>query len=87
MKRRSSCGGPFGLIVHRKWNLRFCSKACKKAYEYEQAEAIRQAQQNWRPTVVSLRSETSRGATTRCDCNKHLDWKMPWLKRFSTIHR
>ncbi len=59
MKRRSSCGGPFGLIVHRKWNLRFCSKACKKAYEYEQAEAIRQAKQNWRPTVVSLRSETA----------------------------
>lgn len=58
MKRCSSCGGPFGLIVHRKWNLRFCSKACKKAYEYEQAEATRQAKQDWRPQmVVSLRSD------------------------------
>jgi hypothetical protein len=41
MRRCSHCGGQLGLIVHRNWTLRFCSKACKKAYEHKVAEERR----------------------------------------------
>jgi hypothetical protein len=34
MRRCNHCNGQLGLIVHRKWMLRFCSKSCKKAYEH-----------------------------------------------------
>ena len=27
------CRGPLGLVVHRYWLMRFCSKAHKKAYQ------------------------------------------------------
>jgi hypothetical protein len=41
MRRCNHCGGRLGLIVHRNWMLRFCSKACKKAYEHKLAEQHR----------------------------------------------
>jgi hypothetical protein len=27
--RCANCGGKFGLVCHRHWRLRFCSKVCK----------------------------------------------------------
>jgi hypothetical protein len=33
MRRCNHCNGQLGLIIHREWRLRFCSKACKEAYE------------------------------------------------------
>jgi hypothetical protein len=27
--RCANCGGKFGLVCHRRWRLRFCSKVCK----------------------------------------------------------
>ena len=33
MRRCNHCDGQLGLIIHRKWKARFCSKACKEAYE------------------------------------------------------
>ena len=41
MRRCNHCHGQLGLIVHRKWMLRFCSKSCKKAYEHKLQEARR----------------------------------------------
>jgi hypothetical protein len=38
MRCCNHCGRQFGLIVHRKWSLRFCSKACKKVHEHKQDE-------------------------------------------------
>jgi hypothetical protein len=35
VRRCNHCGGQLGLIMHRKWTLRFCSKKCKKAYEHK----------------------------------------------------
>ena len=35
MRRCNHCDGQLGLIIHRKWRLRFCSRACKKAYEHK----------------------------------------------------
>jgi hypothetical protein len=35
MRHCNHCHGQLGLIVHRKWMLRFCSKSCKKAYEHK----------------------------------------------------
>ena len=29
MRRCHYCGGKLGLIVHRKWGLRFCKLACR----------------------------------------------------------
>jgi hypothetical protein len=26
------CGGKFGLVSHNHWGLRFCRKACKRAF-------------------------------------------------------
>jgi hypothetical protein len=34
MRRCDYCGGKLGLVVHRKWKLRFCKLACKNAYEH-----------------------------------------------------
>jgi hypothetical protein len=44
MRRCDYCGGRLGMIVHRNWMLRFCSKLCKKAYEHK-AEEQRLAKQ------------------------------------------
>ena len=41
MRRCNHCGGQLGLIVHRNRMLRFCSKACKKAYEHKEEEERR----------------------------------------------
>ena len=41
MRRCNHRHGQFGLIVHRKWMLRFCSKSCKKAYEHKLQEERR----------------------------------------------
>jgi hypothetical protein len=41
MRRCSHCGGQLDLIVYRNWMLRFCSKACKKAYEHKVEEERR----------------------------------------------
>ena len=41
MRRCNYCNGQLGLIVHRKWMLRFCSKECKKAYEHQLEEERR----------------------------------------------
>jgi hypothetical protein len=35
------CRGPLGLIAHRYWLMRFCSKAHKKAYQRRLAEETR----------------------------------------------
>lgn len=31
--RCDHCRGPLGLIIHRYWRMRFCSAACKAAYQ------------------------------------------------------
>ena len=41
MRRCDYCGGRLGMIVHRNWMLRFCSKLCKKAYEHKAEEQRR----------------------------------------------
>jgi len=41
MRGCSHCGSQLGLIVYRNWVLRFCSKACKKAYEHKVEEERR----------------------------------------------
>ena len=41
MRRCSHCQAQLGLVVHRKSTLRFCSKACKKAYEHKAEEQRR----------------------------------------------
>jgi hypothetical protein len=41
MRHCNHCHGQLGLIVHRKWMLRFCSKSCKKAYEHKLQEERR----------------------------------------------
>ena len=41
MRRCNQCHGQLGLIVHRTWMLRFCSKSCKKAYELKLQEERR----------------------------------------------
>jgi hypothetical protein len=41
MRRCDYCGGKLGLIVHRRWRLRFCKLACKNAYEFRQRKQIR----------------------------------------------
>jgi hypothetical protein len=41
MRHCNHCHGQLGLIVHRKWMLRFCSKSCKKAYEHKLREESR----------------------------------------------
>ena len=41
MRRCNHCNGQLGLIVHRKWMVRFCSKSCKKAYEHKLQEERR----------------------------------------------
>ena len=41
MRHCNHCHGQLGLIVHRKWMLRFCSKSCKKAYEHKLKEERR----------------------------------------------
>ena len=33
MKQCAHCGGSLGLIIHRRFSLRFCKQACKKAHE------------------------------------------------------
>jgi len=38
MKHCDNCGGRFGMIVRRKWSRRFCSRACKTAFERRQYE-------------------------------------------------
>src|SRR6266849_10341238 len=55
MKRCHYCGGKLGLIVHRKWSLRFCKLACKKSYECRQSQQIRH-RRRWLDTSV-LKSE------------------------------
>jgi cellulose synthase/poly-beta-1,6-N-acetylglucosamine synthase-like glycosyltransferase len=51
MRRCHYCGGKLGLIVHRKWRLRFCKLACKKSYEYRQSQQIRH-RRRWLNTSV-----------------------------------
>jgi hypothetical protein len=46
MRRCNYCGGQLGLIVHRRFTLRFCKKACKKAYEHKQ-DKERRAKLDW----------------------------------------
>ena len=41
MRRCDYCGGKLGLIVHRKWRLRFCKLACKTSHEVRQRQQIR----------------------------------------------
>jgi hypothetical protein len=41
MRRCDYCGGKLGLIVHRRWRLRFCKPACKNAYELRLRKQIR----------------------------------------------
>jgi hypothetical protein len=41
MRLCNHCNGQLGLIVRRKRMLRFCSKACKKAYEHKLDEERR----------------------------------------------
>ena len=55
MRRCHYCGGKLGLIVHRKWRLRFCKLACKKSCEYRQSQQIRH-RRRWLDTSV-LKSE------------------------------
>lgn len=38
LKRCAYCGGGLGLISWRRWSLRFCSQAHKKAYEHRERE-------------------------------------------------
>jgi hypothetical protein len=56
MRRCDYCGGKLGLIVHRKWRLRFCKLACKNSYELRQRQQI----QHRRPRLdtSTLRSAT-----------------------------
>jgi hypothetical protein len=90
MKRCSYCGGPLGLIVRRKWSLRFCSKACKQAYEYKQAEAARLEKQYWRPPLEAwfrcAPADRRANDKTRSSQSNDQAWKSLWLKLFSTIH-
>jgi hypothetical protein len=51
MRRCHYCGGKLGLIVHRKWRLRFCKLACKKSYEYRRSQQIRH-RRRWLDTSV-----------------------------------
>ncbi len=51
MRRCHYCGGKLGLIVHRKWSLRFCKLACKKSYECRQSQQIRH-RRRWLDTSV-----------------------------------
>jgi hypothetical protein len=90
MKRCGYCGGPFGLIVHRKWNLLFCSKACKHAYDYKHTEAVRLDEQYWRPQLEAWFrcARTNRGANkTRWSQSNNQARKSLWLRLFSTIYR
>jgi hypothetical protein len=41
MKQCAHCGGRLGMLVHRRFTLRFCKKACKKAYEHRLDEERR----------------------------------------------
>jgi hypothetical protein len=34
MKHCDNCGGGLGMIVRRKWNRRFCNRACRTAFEH-----------------------------------------------------
>jgi hypothetical protein len=45
MKRCDCCGGKLGLIVHRKWRLRFCKLACKNSYQLRRRRQIRHRSQ------------------------------------------
>jgi hypothetical protein len=40
-KKCAQCFGGLGLISHHKWHMRFCSKACKKAYENQEKAELR----------------------------------------------
>jgi hypothetical protein len=33
MIRCDHCGGSLGLIIHRYWQMRFCSVKCEQAYQ------------------------------------------------------
>jgi hypothetical protein len=46
MRRCAHCGGQLGLVVHRRFTLRFCRLACKKAHE-KLADEERRAKQKW----------------------------------------
>jgi hypothetical protein len=34
------CSGKFGLVLHRLWMRRFCSKPCKKAYQADRTRWV-----------------------------------------------
>jgi hypothetical protein len=54
MTRCDYCGGKLGLIVHRKWRLRFCKLACKNYYQFRQRQQIRHRRR--RPDTSTLMS-------------------------------
>lgn len=39
--RCDHCRGPLGLISHRYWRMRFCSAACKDAYQQRLNDATK----------------------------------------------
>jgi len=39
--RCDHCRGPLGLIIHRYWRMRFCSAACKDAYQQRLHDATK----------------------------------------------
>jgi hypothetical protein len=84
MRRCNHCNGQLGLIVHRKWMLRFCSKSCKKAYEHkleeERLAKFRHlaflapgTQTNWRSCGGFDGSGFRRGLRAHRDSNRQYD--------------
>ena len=66
MRSCNHCHGQLGLIVHRMWMLRFCSKSCKKAYEHKLQEERRAKLRH----LALFHLASRRGAP--CDCRDRL---------------
>jgi hypothetical protein len=41
MKRCDCCGGRFGLVRHRHYTFRFCSRSCLEEWKQRQYEKVR----------------------------------------------
>jgi hypothetical protein len=41
VKHCDNCGGRLGMVSHRKWSRRFCSRTCKTAFEHRQHDKFR----------------------------------------------
>jgi hypothetical protein len=41
MRRCDHCDGKLGLVVYRRWRLRFCKLACKNSYQHRQRQDSR----------------------------------------------